>query len=93
MYNHQIRKCSDAPIGNGVHPPAGYSSEIGVGPESTVNDAKLFGAACDRCGQLYLQRLFPDGCLCPRCLLGSCTPAQRARLLGCIPLQRFGGVS
>jgi hypothetical protein len=39
-----------------------------------VNDAHsatLFGGACDRCGHLYLQYHFPDGCLCPRCFWGA----------------------
>jgi hypothetical protein len=117
MYYPRIRNRPDDPIVARAAPDAGYSTEMGGGPEltpdrpapaainpspsadrrsqrpaiNTAHDALLFGGACDRCGQVYLQSQFPDGCLCPRCMLGGYKPARRARPSQGIPAQPVGG--
>jgi hypothetical protein len=37
---------------------------------AAMSDALVFGGVCDRCGQPYVQRCFPHGCLCSSCYYG-----------------------
>lgn len=43
---------------------------------------RMFGAVCNRRGDVYLIGQFPSLSLCPGCFLGGMEPAARGRLLG-----------
>ncbi len=55
----------------------GQQDSHGEQPADTaIGDTARFAGVCDRCGQLYFQRHFPDRCLCRSCLLGGSKPAH-----------------